>query len=410
MRRFLLTVSFSALIFPLLSFGQVEPSSELLLRPAEKNSPNEAGLESGRYKVKKSKGLPSKKVVGTEVDANGSLSKATAVVLPVATTPTTTTSTSTTTTTTLKEPKVKKWEVEKALFVQEPEKKIDAPVEKSVEVVETKESIQEPAVSDQVRDLVMGHEQATVEAYKEQVHPDDIRLNRIEINILPGVLSNNSRSSYSYRNYSSFSPKALVGANLWMTPFLGVSGNYTTSMGADVAGDIATQSRTSARHEWTELGLDIRKFFGMSRKSNSVEYGIHLSEYKFSVPGDDLNRVKLKSSGVGIHFRTRIPVAPSYSWVFGGKLIPRVQHSEDPTGIALSSGSLGESSRVDFNIGGEFKMARQSQIIWDLTTSFEKNQFNGQADLADPETGSKPKGVSVENTFLIFSLGFRWGQ
>jgi hypothetical protein len=60
--------------------------------------------------------------------------------------------------------------------------------------------------------------------------------------------------------------------------------------------------------------------------------------------------------------------------------------------------------------GGEFKLARQNQITWGCTSSFEKNQFNGQANLVDPERGSAPKGVSVENSFFLFSLGYRWGQ
>jgi hypothetical protein len=78
--------------------------------------------------------------------------------------------------------------------------------------------------------------------------------------------------------------------------------------------------------------------------------------------------------------------------------------------LDLSSGEAGESTRVDFIIGGELKLARQNQIIWNLTTSFEKNQFNGQANVVDPERGTAPKGVSVENSFVLFSLGYRWGQ
>ena len=64
-----------------------------------------------------------------------------------------------------------------------------------------------------------------------------------------------------------------------------------------------------------------------------MQFGIHISEYKFNVPGDDLTRVNLRGNGVGLHAKARIPVAPSYAWTFGGKLIPRVQQSETATGI-----------------------------------------------------------------------------
>jgi hypothetical protein len=404
-------------LIPLCGQAQFDPSTELLLRPANLSTPKSSGLESGRYKVKKpSKSLPGKKVSGTEVDSSAQVNKEAAVVIPGTTTTTTTSSTTTstqalpTTTATLKTVKSKNPEMEKLLFAPKAEVVPAQVVEKSADNVETKPEVEEPAVADQVRDLVMGNEQPVVEAYREQIHPDDIRLNRIELDVLPGVISNSSKSSYSFRNYNTFAPKVLIGAHFWMTPFLGFYGNYTTSMGGDIEDDPSTRSRSTAQHEWSEIGLDIRKFFGMSRKSNSLQFGLHFSEYKFTVPGDDMNRVSLRSSGIGLHLLSRIPVAPSYAWIFGGKIIPRVQHSELGTGISLSSGSTGESTRLDLIFGGEFKMARQNQIAWDITTSFEKNQFGGQADLNDPETGSRPKGVSVENTFVIFSLGYRWGQ
>jgi hypothetical protein len=419
------------------AFGQVDASSEILLGNVA-SAPGSSGIESGRYKVKapekkpekkpKSGALPAKKVGTNSNNSDEQLNQATSVVVTPTTTldakPSTVAETSETkapvnpeakpppATSTKVDAKKKPTlspapsEMEKILFSKSATEK---PVEKTAETAPTPE-IEEPTVTEQVKDLVLGNQQPAVEAYKEQIHPDDIRMNRIEINIKPGVLSNTSKSSYSYRDYSSFSPKILLGAQFWLTPFLGIYGDYTTTMGADVAGEGSTRSRIMAQDEWTELGLDVRKFFGMSRKSNSIQFGIHLSEYKFSVPGDEIYRLKLKSSGFGLHLLNRIPVAPSYSWIVGGKLMPRIQHAEIETGLTASSGSTGESSRIELMVGGEFKMSRQNQIVWDVTAAFEKNQFGGQASAIDPETGSKPKGVSVENTFILISFGYRWGQ
>ncbi len=458
MRFFILAASFilfSELGWAQSEMSQVDLSSELLLRPSPRN-PDEAGLESGRYKQKSAKGpasgdemtiklkkiksLPGKKVSGSEVPLEKDLGATTSVVI---TPSTTTTSVTSTTTKTAAPKKEKESEISKLLFSQPPTNdkpaagktatatgpqapaapaptQAPAPLAAPAPVVTpapvagatvpVNAESEEPSMTDQVRDMVMGTGSDSVEAYKEQIHPDDIRMNRIEVNVAPGVISNQSKSSYSFRNYSTFSPKVSLGANFWLTPFMGLYGDYTTSMGSDVASDSATGARVSAQHEWTELGFDVRKFFGMSRKSNSLQFGIHLSEYKFVIPGDDTHRVGLRSTGIGVHLMTRIPVAPSYAWVFGGKLIPRVQHTELGTGLDLSSGSGGESTRVDLTVGGEFKLARQNQIIWSITSSFEKNQFNGQANIVDPEKGSAPKGVSVENAFYLFSLGYRWGQ
>lgn len=421
------------ILFSRLGFAQVEATSELLLRPSVQQ-PEAIGLESGRYKVKKStqspvakdemtiklkksKTLPGKKVSGSEVSLDKDLGSATSVVVVPDTTTTTTTTTMSTTTTAPKGNAVTKpapvkpeTEVGKILFSQPaPGPSANQPVVTNDIESQAPAGDPEPSVTDQVVDLVMGTGSDVVEAYKEQVHPDDIRINRIEVTIAPGVMANQSKSSYSFRNYNTFSPKLSLGANFWLTPFMGLYGDYTTSMGSDVPTDGAG-SRVSAQHEWTEIGFDVRKFFGMSRKANSLQFGLHLSEYKFTVPGDDTHRVNLRSSGIGLHLMTRIPVAPSYAWVFGGKIIPRVQHSELATGLDLSSGSGGESTRVDLVFGGELKMARQNQIVWNITSSFEKNQFNGQSTVTDPEKGSAPRGVSVENSFFMFSLGYRWGQ
>lgn len=339
-------------------------------------------------------------------------------IIPPPTTSTTTTSTTTSTTTML--PAVAAEARTESMEPLPPLKKIEsradsaAPAEApapSSSVAESTPSVTKPNVTEPaVIAEPTVFDKPAVEAYKEQIHSDDIRMNQIEIDIMPGVVNNDSRADYSFRNYSTFSPAILFGAEFWMSPFLGVYGNYMTSLGADIVSNDGQNARVPAKHEWTELGVDIRKFFGMSRRANSIEFGINYSEYKFTLPGDEPNRVRLKTAGFAFHFSTRIPTAPTYAWNFGGTIAPRLAHSEVGTGIDLQSGSSPETSRVSFDIGGEFKMARQNQVIWKFNVGFEKNQYVGPANQVDPETGITPSGVSVRNTFTGFSLGYRWGQ
>ena len=387
------------ILFSMSTLAQVDVSTEMLLQSHQVST--EEAVESGRYQIrgpaskKNSKGqLPSKSVKSVDDEYKIVLQQSTSVVVPemepVATT-------STTVSTTLRP------------------RKMTAPSTTTTTTTSTTTTtlpviVEQPTITDQVKDLVADKDQPLVEAYKEQIHPDDTRLNQLEIDVLSGVVANSAASNYSFRNYNTVSPQISIGGKLWMTPFLGLHGQYRTSLGADVISDGATSSRISVQHETTEFGFQLRRYFGMSRKANSLQYGLFFSEYRFVVPSNDNHRVRLRSSGLGINLSGRIPVAPGYAWVFAGKLIPRVQHQEQPTGISLSSGDAGESSRFDLSLGGEFKMARQSQIIWDLTVSHEKNQFGGQASHPDPETGQRPNGVSVSNTLTIFSLGYRWGQ
>lgn len=266
-----------------------------------------------------------------------------------------------------------------------------------------------PSYADQVKDLVSGHNEPIV-AYKEQVHPDDIRLNQIEINISPGILYYDSKSSFSFRNYRSYSPVTFAGGEIWWTPFLGLYGQYGLTSGADVVENGSIGSRVPITHELIEGGLDFRSFFGMSRKSNSMTFGFHYLENKFMVPTDNLFRSRTKSSGIGIHFQGRFPVAPSYSWILGAKMEPRISHTEYGTALSLQSGSSPESSRMTLLVGGEFKLSRAHQMVWMLSTSLEKNQFSGSANMVDPETSLTPQGTSVTQTMSLLTLGYRWGH
>jgi hypothetical protein len=363
-------VSLVAFIFPLWCFGQVDLNSELMRTSSGVTS--ESGLDSGRYKFKR--GAPILPIEKNDVVKR-------------------------------KKQTHKRSPMSEVLFPSTAKVSSDNSTAKPDD-----EAVEAPAISDQVKSLVLGEAPPDVEAYKEQIHSDDVRLNLLEIVIAPGVVANNSKSNYSYRDYSTFSPDLKLGAEFWATPFVGIYGHYRSTMAADVSGGAVAGSKISARHEWTEIGFDVRKFFGLSRRSNSVQFGIHLSEYKFTVPGDDLTRVNLRGNGVGLHAKARIPVAPSYSWTFGGGLIPRVQQSELATGIDLSSGDKTESSRVDLSLGGEFKFSRQNQLTWELAASLEKSLYGGSANRSDPLTGATPQGVSVENSFTSVTLGYRWGQ
>jgi hypothetical protein len=105
-----------------------------------------------------------------------------------------------------------------------------------------------------------------------------------------------------------------------------------------------------------------------------------------------------------------MPSSHNYAWVFGGSFFPRLQHTESQTGINLQSGAAGESIRIGLDLGGEWKFTRESQMIWNLAVSAERNIFTGAANLVDPETSLTPSNVGVTNSLYMFSLGYRWGH
>ncbi len=274
---------------------------------------------------------------------------------------------------------------------------------------DTETEVQEPSIGEQAQSLFANKTEELHEFYRESIHPDDVRNNRAEIEVMPTMLYNDAKSNYSYRNYQSFFNALKFRANAWLTPLIGVSGQMLFSFAADVDA-VGNSSRVPAKYEMVDLGVNFRKFFGVSRKSNSVEFSILLSDNKMTVPSDNTSRARLKSQGLGVGLKARIPTSASYAWIVGGSFFPRLQHSETETGIKIHSGSSEESVRLGVDVGGEWKFTRQSQMIWNLGLSSEKNTFDGAAGLPDPSTGTTPSNVSVTNSLFMFSLGYRWGH
>ncbi|UOF00310.1 hypothetical protein [Bdellovibrio reynosensis] len=270
--------------------------------------------------------------------------------------------------------------------------------------------VQEPSIGEQAESLFSNKAEKIYDFYREQVHPDDIRNNKAELDFAPVLIYNDSQSNYSFRDYNSFFNALKIKAAVWFTPLIGVSGQMLFSMGADVDSMDADKSRVPAKYEFTDLAVNFRRFFGVSRKSNSVEFSVILSENKMTVPSDNTSRARLKTSGVGIGLKTRLPSSANYSWVMGGTFFPRLQHDESETGVAINSGTAEDTIRLGLDFGGEWKFDREGQMTWNLGTTVERNVFADTASLPDPSTGSTPSNVSVTNTLYMFSLGYRWGH
>lgn len=272
----------------------------------------------------------------------------------------------------------------------------------------TEKVTQEPSISEQAESLFANKTDKVYEYYRQEVHPEDVRNNKVEIDFAPLLIYNDSSSNYSFRKYQSFFEALKLKASVWLTPLIGVSGQYMFSFGADV--DDANHSKISTKYEYVDLGLNFRKFFGISRKANSLEFSVLYSDNSFRVSNESTMHSRLKSNGLGVGLKARLPSSGSYSWVLGGSFFPRLQHSESATAVNARSGSTDENTRLEFDLGGEWLFSRYSQMVWNLGVSSERNLFSGTASLPDSSTGSTPSNVSVTNTLYMLNLGYRWGH
>lgn len=356
----LLTSSF--LLLPAMSYAQLDPSYELLLGSSTHNSAVETIKSEKAHERKKRK--PSNAEALTNVQ-----------VLP-ATTPT------------------------PALPATTPESP----------VAEAQKILEEPTFSQQAQSFFSSDAEKINNFYESKFAENDHRQNKVEISFAPGFETSESSSNFSYRNYRSVFAGMNLGANVWLTPAIGIGGNYIFSLGADTSGDAVTGTRSPARFELLDLGFKFRKFFGFSPTSKSLEFNLLYSDSKLTVPSDDLFRARLKTSGFGLKMTLRVPTSAEVAWLVGGSLYPRLQHTEETSGVSISSGSNIENTRLGLQLGTEINLSQQSQIFYEVSASSEKNLFEGPAAIVDPATGTKPKNVSVTNSLYIFSLGYRWGN
>ena len=269
----------------------------------------------------------------------------------------------------------------------------------------------EPSISDQTKSIFGTGYEDVVKFYRESIHPDDIRNNKVELMLASSFVYNDSNSNYSYRNYKGAYPTIGFGADVWLTPGVGVGGKMDLSLGAAVAGDSVTHSMTPVRHEDMEFSYKMRKFQGLSRKSTSIECGILYSDFKFNVSTDSLNRPRWRSYGFGFSVQSKVPSQTSQNvFVFGGTLYPRLQHTEMKTGAVMASGTPSENIRVSLDIGSEYRYSKDQQLVLMLNLMTERNLFDGQASAVDPETSQTPSNVTVTNGSIGLSLGFKWGH
>lgn len=269
---------------------------------------------------------------------------------------------------------------------------------------------EEPTISQQAQSLFAADPEKVFDFYQNQFDEEDPRRNKIEISFAPSFITNESSSNYSFRDYRSVFTAMNLGANVWLTPAMGVGGNFLFSLGADTSGDAVSNQRSPARYEFLDAALKFRQFFGFTPTSKSVQFDVLYSDYKMNVNADDVYRAKLKTAGLGLKMTLRVPSSADIAWLVGGSFYPRLQHTEAKAGADVGSGNSTEHVRVGLYLGSEVKLSRESQIFYEMSAMSEKNLFEGPAKAVDPATGTTPKNVSTTNTFYLFSLGYRWGN
>lgn len=265
-------------------------------------------------------------------------------------------------------------------------------------------------VGEKVQDIILGGTQEEVDDYRKILHPFDTRLNLFELSIAPVYIYNNSGSSYWFHNYYTSGPGISLNAITWFSPFFGLQTSYLSSMSTGLRADPAGTKTLKVDHQWFDSGFRFRKFFGISRKSSQLTFGIDYADYQLKVPSDAAARVGVKTSGIKLSLEGVIPSSNTFSWTLGTYIVPRSKYAEKATALDLKSGNAADSNQIGASLGGRYTFDRFNQVYWKVSHSVEKTMFDGTANTTDPLTGTTPEGVNITNSVTIFSFGYIWGN
>lgn len=358
---------FSVLYFAVRTFADVTPSSALLLKSAE-GTPT-VNLESGRYVVKSET-----KVVETNTAEE-------VLVTPPPATP---------------KPTVKKIS-----------KKVETP-KPPAPTVDAKAPITEENLVERLQSVLLGDHDETLR-YRESLHPDDRRQNIIEAQVAPTLMYLDSNSSYSYRNYSSSGSGLGIGAQVWTTPFFGITSSYFVTLASDMSAAVSGDRQLQVDHRFFDVGLKYRKFFTLSRKSPVTGVSLKYDEYQLNFPKKEAGRTRLKTTGISLGLDAKIPSSLTHAWTFGTDIIVRPTTTEERTALNLKSGKNPTAQTFKFFVGSEYSFSRNQSLFWKLSHRLDKTVYEGSANQVDPNSGVTPAGVSVNQGITMFELGFTFG-
>jgi hypothetical protein len=264
-----------------------------------------------------------------------------------------------------------------------------------------------PPVTVQVKELFLGGTDEDIDDAKKQIHPEDPRANILNISIAPAYFYDGSSSNYAFRNYHTDGPGFGLGMSVWFTPFFGVQSKYFSSVSSSVR---AGASVVPVDNQEFEAGIRFRRYFGYTRKSAQISWGIDYHDASNKISPDATESIGRKTSGLSVGIEGSVPSSNTYAHSFEVAIRPFQHHSEMNTAANAKSGTKNETNAVALSVGGQWTLDRRNQVFWKAQYSVERNLFQGDASAVDPKTDVTPNGVSVTNSMAVFYFGFKWGS
>ncbi|MDC0980307.1 hypothetical protein OAQ84_01085, partial [Bdellovibrionales bacterium] len=368
--------------------GQVDPSSQLLLQK-NLSSVEEESLENSRYSRSSRTGQSLKKVERARTKP----AKGAKVDLPKRT------------------GSSEKSNSKGLGSVGSSPKTIKPKIIKNQQIIKTKPKPEpNPNELEIIGELMPNRGTKATQEYFKKIDRRDSRRNILEIEVSPLYFHAESDSNFGFRDYRSFGPGLGLGATVWFSPFLGLTTDIKSSLSGDIAGNSSGRNRLAADHLWVDIGFIFRRFSSYRIESPIFKYGLGFRDHSLKIPSDSTERVNLNSSGLVFSVERQGEKREGRRRLWGVEIMPKANHFESYASVDIQSGSGNETNLVGLWVGEEYEFTRKQKVFWRLKQTFEKNLFGGSANTVDPETGSAPSGVIVNQSQTFLQLGISFGN
>jgi hypothetical protein len=265
-----------------------------------------------------------------------------------------------------------------------------------------------PTFTSKVKDAVLGGDEDLLRSYKSFLDSQDIRKNIFELALSSGYLYNASSSSYFFKNYNDSGPTIDLNADIWISPFLGVTAEYKSTLLNELSDSPTQNVFVSTTQSWFDLGFKFRRFFGMGLSSPSLTVGLRYLQYQMDVPQSSLSRAKITNQGPELDLDLALPMS-KYSFGTLGLMLQPFDSLAESSGAAIRAGQSNQTVGLGASVGAEYRFSRQTTAFIKLSSTLYKSDFSGTASASDPVTGVIPSNVPVTNVFYFLDLGIRLG-
>lgn len=268
----------------------------------------------------------------------------------------------------------------------------------------------EPTTGSKFRDLMFGGDFDLMNKKRGELDPEDLRRNIFDFSVAPQYFYNHSQSNAFVRNYINSAPGAVLGVDLWLTPYLAGTVSYRFSVLDNVKDSPTADTFVQAEQNWTEFGLKWRRFYSEGADSASFAFTLKFIDHQFGVPATSNYRIKTRIKGPEVGFDLTVPSSKSFFWTAGVNFKPFLYQDEIVGNTDLRTGTGSQAVGVGASLGGEYRLSRKTRAFFNISAQLYRVQYTGTSSANDPVTGSTLTNAAVNDLYYFLDIGFKFGR